>query len=105
MSYFSMGTCGVTFGCSYRSPDEIRRDIRAVAEKIDLMEEKLNLREVIVAMAAASDTPEALLSDLQSVVAEAEDTLSQLETLKADLSALGEELRESRDALSGWVLP
>ncbi len=100
-----MGTCGATYGYSYRSPDEIRRDIRAVAEKIEAMEEKLNLREVIISMAATSDAPENLIRDLQNLVAEAEETQRQLEMLKDDLAALGAELEDARNALTGWVFP
>ena len=82
----------------YRTPDEIRRDIKGVRGAINEMNSRLNIRELLFEIITDEETipPEEVVQTLESLLAEAEDALSKLRELRAELSLLEEELYEVR---------
>ena len=85
----------------YRSPEKIREDINAIRNKIETVNSRLNIRNVIAAMLdeCAVGEPERWIPTLAAIVADAEDTLDSLKTLRESLDILGEELEDTKWAL------
>lgn len=80
----------------YRTPGEIKRDIRDIGEKIEETNEMLNIRGLLLDMLTSenSGSPERLIPDLEEAVAEAREALIKLGRLKEELTSLEEELGE-----------
>ncbi len=80
----------------YRSPAEIREDIRYIKEKIRGVNEALNLREMLTSILAGerSGEPEMLVETLSEVVEEAKSALDELRGLEEELCELEAELGE-----------
>ena len=85
----------------YRSPDKIREDIFDIKTKIELVNSQLNVRQVLTAMIdeCAEGEPERWIPALAEIVADAEDTLYRLRSLRESLDILGEELEDAKWAL------
>ena len=85
----------------YRSPDEIRRDIRTVLRKIKESEEMLSVRNILLEVISewSEAEPERWMDELEETLAEARESLLRLNELKEGLEELREELRESRSYL------
>lgn len=92
-------------GTAYRSPREIREDIRAVSERVARMREGLDFREILGQMLAeyADAAPSSWIPALEAAVAEAEESLRTLGQLEQTLTALGQELADVRAAIFGSV--
>ena len=87
----------------YRSPDEIRRDIRALLRKIRESEEMLSVRNILLEVISewSEAEPERWMAELEETLCEAKESLVHLNELKEGLEELREELRESKRYLLG----
>ena len=85
----------------YRSPDKIVRDIFVVKNKISEINSGLNVRSVIESMIDRSSggEPEEWIPALSEIVAEAEEALESLRSLRERLDILSEELEDTKWAL------
>ena len=85
----------------YRTPEEIRRDISEIKDKIKETGRMLNTRHILTEMISclAEGDPEAWIPALGKIVDEAESSLSLLTELRETLGELGEELRDTK-----WVM-
>lgn len=85
----------------YRSPDEIRRDIKVIKAEIAKTTASLNIRNILTEAIAklAEKEPEMWIPELRDLCDEADETLSSLEVLRCDLDLLREELEEAK-----WIL-
>ena len=93
-------------GCApklYRSPGEIRRDIRTLLRKIKESEEMLSVRNILLEVMSewSAAEPERWMDELEETLAEARESLEKLNELKEGLEELREELRESKRYLLG----
>ena len=82
----------------YRTPGEIRRDIAEISEKIELTNDMLNIRALLLDMLISerTDSPEKLIFDLEEAISEAREALANMKKLEEELSLLEEELEEVR---------
>ena len=82
----------------YRTPEEIKRDIRAISVRIEETSSMLNIREMLVniLMSERKESPEKLVLELGDAIDEAREALSMLNGLKQELDLLEEELGEVR---------
>lgn len=85
----------------YRSPAEIREDIKYIKERIIAISEALNLREMLTAILDGdrAGEPEMLVETLSEVVEEAKSALDELRGLEDELCELEAELREVK-----WIM-
>lgn len=85
----------------YRSPERIREDIFEIKNKIDKVNSRLNLSNILTAMMdqCAAGEPEKWIPTLQEIVADAEETLDKLKSLRESLDILTEELEDTK-----WIL-
>lgn len=85
----------------YRTTDEIGRDIKQIKNRIGEVYSMLNIRHILTeAMAAYAEAePERWIPELRSLVEEADDTLTLLNTLREGLDVLKAELEDA-----GWAL-
>ena len=85
----------------YRSPDKIREDINAIKNKMESVNSSLNIRNVIAAIMdeCTMGEPERWIPTLVAIVADAEETLDSLKTLRESLDILAEELEDAKWAL------
>lgn len=82
----------------YRSPREIKADIRRISREIQEADEMLSIRHILMEMISecAEKEPVRWIGELQETVDEAKETLERLERLKSALEDLEEELGEAR---------
>lgn len=82
----------------YRSPSEIKSDIRKISRKIKEADEMLCIRHILMEMISecAEKEPERWIEELEETVLEARETLRELERLKGALEELEEELGDAR---------
>lgn len=82
----------------YRSPSEIKADIRKISREIKAADEMLSIRHILLEMISecAEKEPRRWISELEETVCEAKETLEHLERLKSALEELEEELGEAR---------
>ena len=80
----------------YRSPDEIRRDMRVIVDRIAEQEEMLSVHNLLFEMIPswAEESPERWIPELEQMVAEADEALGTLKRLKEALEYLTLELEE-----------
>ena len=85
----------------YRSPDAIRKDIFEIKTKIESVNSRLNVRNVLTSMLdeCAVGEPEKWIPTLAAIVEEAEESLERLRALRDSLDLLGEELEDTKWAL------
>lgn len=84
-------------GRLYRTPGEIRTDIRRIAEAIREADQKLNIRDMVVeTLCSAGGDPKKLISSLEDLLEESREALDTLGELEEKLDSLREELEESR---------
>lgn len=85
----------------YRSPKRIREDILDIKTRIDTVNAQLNVRDVLASVldGTVGTEPERWIPTLVDLVAEAEEALSELKSLKESLDILSEELEDSVWAL------
>ena len=85
----------------YRTPAEIKSDIRDISIRIKEVESLLNIRSLLMDMltSAAQREPRKWIPEIEEVVREAAQTLDELRRLKESLDELYEEWREARWAL------
>lgn len=85
----------------YRSPKAIREDILDIKTRIDMVNAQLNVRDVLASVldGTVGTEPERWIPTLSDLVAEAEEALSELKSLKESLDILSEELEDSVWAL------
>ena len=82
----------------YRSPEEIKRDMRAISVRIEETSSMLNIRELLIniLMSERANCPEKLIPELEEAIIEARFALETLTGLKEELDLLEEELGEVR---------
>ena len=85
----------------YRSPERIREDIFDIKTKIESVDSMLNVRNILTAMIdeCAAGEPEKWIPVLSEIVADAEETLDRLRSLKDSLDVLTAELEDTKWAL------
>ncbi len=85
----------------YRSCGEIKEDMDKIREKIDASLGMLNIRTMLTeAMARYAEAePEVWIPELEGLVAEADATLAELNSLRDTLDILKTELEETRWAV------
>lgn len=85
----------------YRSPDDIRRDIKVIKREIAEATASLNIRNLLTEAIAslAEAEPERWIPELRDLCDEADETLTALQSLREDLDLLREELEDAR-----WML-
>ena len=83
---------------TYRSPDEIARDMAGIARSIRDMEDRLNLRDVLVETLyrSCSATDRDAIAKLQHALWDAREALAGIGALREDLCLLEEELEVYR---------
>ena len=83
---------------TYRSPCEIRHDMKNIIDQLEEMEEKLNLRDLIVEALYKNEMkkPSQLIEDLHILLDDAERAHSEIDRLREALAMLGEELLDAR---------
>ena len=95
-----------TFGMPpriYRTPGEIRQDIRQLRSAINEINSRLNIRELLLEIITDEEkiSPENVVQTLEAMLYEAEEALSKLKELRGELSLLEEELYEVRCEIEG----
>ena len=85
----------------YRAPEEIRRDIRKITEKIKETDEQLSVRSILLEMLGECTIgdPKKWIPELRETVEEAERSLAALTRLRKSLDYLECELEETLCAL------
>ena len=85
----------------YRTPEEIRRDISTIKDKIEMTSDMLNIRSILTDMITecAVGEPQRWIPALKSIVEDAETTLESLRTLTENLDNLKSELEETKCVL------
>ncbi len=85
----------------YRTPSEIRADIKEISESIDETLDMLNVRDMLLNMIISEnrESPEKLVLELASAISEAESAQRRLSGLREELSMLEDELVEVRELL------
>ena len=80
----------------YRSPAEVREDVKAVKLRIKEVSDAVNLRDLLLNILTGerSRDPENLITTLSEAVEEAKEALEELRGLEEELYELEEELRE-----------
>ena len=94
-------SCSFTEGMPpriYRAPSEITRDISALKASIAAINEKLNIRSLLLDIICEEDEgrPEKVVPILETALAEAEEALATLTELREELCSLENELYEVR---------
>ena len=87
----------------YRTPCEVRRDISAIRDKISDINERLNLRTLLMDILSDERTvsePEFWIPELTEALGEAKEAQICLIRLERELAELEEELRETKWAYS-----
>lgn len=87
----------------YRTTNEIRRDIALIKEKIKDINERLNLRALLMDIIADERTatePGYWIPELTAALREASDAEERLLGLEEELTALHEELKQTRWAFA-----
>ena len=85
------------YGALYRTPGEIRTDIRRIAEQIREADRKLNIRDMVVeTLCTTGGEPKRLIASLEELVEESRAALEHLGELETKLDELRAELEESR---------
>lgn len=82
----------------YRSPSEIKKDIKKIGEEIDETLSMINIRSLLIDILSGDNaaSPEKLIPDLEEAITEAREALGKLRGLKEELCMLEEELEETR---------
>ena len=82
----------------YRSPEEIKKDIRAISVRIEETASMINIRELLINILTKERVtpPEKLIPELEDAIIEARFALDSLVSLKEELDSLEEELGEVR---------
>ena len=82
----------------YRGVDEIRRDISRIKERIEQTNSMLNIRSLLLDMLIGDKEvpPEELIPELEVAIEDAKEALLSLTEFKDELSALEEELYETK---------
>ena len=85
----------------YRTPGEIKSDIKKISASIEETSSMLNIRELLIniLMSERTASPEKLIPELWDAINEANLALASLHELKEELDSLEDELREVR-----WLL-
>ena len=80
----------------YRTPAEIKADIRKISERIKETSSMLNIREMLVDILVSehANSPDKLIPELEEAIAEARWALDSLKNLKEELDMLEDELKE-----------
>ena len=79
----------------YRTPAQIKDDMREIKVKIDKVNSMLNIRELLLDMLTEqSGSSKEVVGDLINLLSEAREALSELSELEEELSTLEEELTE-----------
>ena len=90
----------------YRTPSEVRRDISAIRNKINEINERMNLRTLLMDILSDERTvcePEFWIPELTEALREAKEAHGSLGMLERELSELEEEMRETKWAYSSLV--
>lgn len=84
-------------GALYRTPSEVRADIRRIADAIRETDSRLNIRDMVVeTLCTVGGEPRRLIPSLEALVAESREALDSLGILEEKLDELRAELEESR---------
>lgn len=81
-----------------RLPSEIREEISRVSERISILTEQIDIREMLgeILSMAKSESCEKCLNELEEMIDSARESLRELERLKKSLELLAEELEDSK---------
>lgn len=95
-----MPLCTHTYptGHTYRSPREIARDMSEISHRIYIMEEKLNIRDLLVETLYQHDQAldVGVIGVLEEILADTKETLTRMTSLRESLAMLEEELEVCR---------
>ena len=82
----------------YRDPQEIKRDIANINNRIEEANSMLDIRSLIIDILVSDnkDNPELLIWDLEDAIAEAKSALELLNSLNEELLLLEDEILEVR---------
>ena len=82
----------------YRSPEEIIKDIGEIKDKINEINEGLNIRDIVASTMGdlAYGEPEKWIARLEQIVDDANETLDSLRMLQHSLDELYKELEDVR---------
>ncbi len=85
----------------YRTPEEIRRDMKRIHMAIEETTDMLNTRNLIVEAltAMAMNHPETWIPAIEELLEEARAALARLETLECALLGLREEIEEVKEVI------
>lgn len=88
-------------GRLYRSPQEIKKDIEGIKQRIQAVSGMLNIRTILTEMLSEYDPhdPGKWITTLEEVVQNGRDTLDSLKLLNTDLDLLRRELEDVRWAM------
>jgi hypothetical protein len=83
---------------TYRSPSEIRHDMKNIVDQLEEMEKKLDLRDLIVEAIYKNESqkPNQIIEELHILLDDAERAHGEIDRLREALSILGEELADAR---------
>ena len=83
---------------TYRSPAEIRHDMKNIIDQLEQMEKKLDLRDLVVEAIYKNETkkPNRLFEELHILLDDAERAHGEIDRLRETLAMLGEELADAR---------
>ena len=90
----------------YRTPSEVRRDISAIRDKINEINERMNLRTLLMDILSDERTvcePEFWIPELTEALRGAKEAHASLVKLERELCELEEEMRETKWAYSSLV--
>ena len=87
----------------YRTPSEIKKDIKEIKEEISDIYSMINIRSLLMDILVSEriNDPEKLIPELADTLALANEALSELKGLEEELSELREELSEAKWARGG----
>ncbi len=87
--------------CLYRMPSEIRLEMERVNKRINELSAATNIRNMLTEILAcsAANSADECISELEDVINEAKEGLSELGRLKSVLEILSDELDETRSVM------
>ena len=85
-------------GHTYRHPRQIARDMSEISRRIHIMEEKLNVRDLLVETLYQSEEAPSVgvIGIVEELLADTKETLARMASLRESLAMLEEELEVCR---------
>ncbi len=87
----------------YRSPNEIRRDIAEINQRIRTVDERLNIRKLLTELftECSAGDPDGWVKEFSRMLDDAKEGLEQLYSLRDGLEMLNRELEDTLWVLEG----